>query len=90
MLQEILIHSCRHLVENVSFFNNLSSTMLVRLVMVLKSEIYLKNQEIIKIRTIGDCMFFLSSGTVAVYSASGREVRTFYSASVRGAFSLRG
>lgn len=37
-------------------------------------EIYLPNDVIIQSDTIGEAMYFISSGTVAVYTASGKEV----------------
>lgn len=40
----------------------------------LRSEIYLPNDIIIKAGTIGDCMYFISNGTVAISTATGHEV----------------
>lgn len=68
------MHSCRKLVENVAFFKNLPITLLVRIVSCLKSEVFLVNDVIVKANTSGDCMYFISTGTVAVYTKSGREV----------------
>lgn len=70
------MHSCKNLVENVNFFKNLPMTLLIRIVSCLKSEIFLDNDVIIKANTVGDCMYFISTGTVAVYTKSGREVYT--------------
>lgn len=68
------MHSCRQLVENVGFFKNLPIALLVRIVSCLRSEVYLVNDVIIKANTPGDSMFFIASGTVAIYTTSGREV----------------
>ncbi|PSN45113.1 hypothetical protein C0J52_18780 [Blattella germanica] len=72
--QDVMLHSCRRLVENVTFFNNLPTELLVRIVTCLHSEIYLTNDVIVKGGTHGDSMFFISTGTVAVYTPVGIEV----------------
>lgn len=72
------MHSCRKLVENVGFFKNLPLSLLLRIVSCLKTEIFLVNDVIIKANTPGDCMYFISTGTVAIYTKSGREVRFLF------------
>lgn len=72
--QEIGMHSCRKLVENVTFFNNLPMSLLVRIVALLRSEIFLTNDVIVRANQSGDCMYFIASGTVAIYTKSGKEV----------------
>lgn len=72
--QEIVMHSCRKLVENVGFFRNLPLTLLVRIVSCLNLEIFLVNDVIVRANTPGDSMYFISSGTVAVYTKTGKEV----------------
>lgn len=74
MRQEIRMHSCRKLVENVTFFNNLPLSLLARIVALLKSEIFLTNDLIVKAHQTGNCMYFIASGTVAVYTLTGKEV----------------
>lgn len=68
------MQSCRKLVENVVFFSNLPIKLLVQIISCLKKEIYLTNDIIIKANTIGNSMYFISSGLVAVYTKSGSEV----------------
>jgi hypothetical protein len=72
--QEIRMHSCRKLVENVTFFNNLPLSLLLRIVGLLKPEIFLTNDLIVKANQTGDCMYFIAMGTVAVYTFTGKEV----------------
>lgn len=74
MKMEIAMHSCRKLVENATFFNNLSVSLLTRIVTLLKPEIFLINDVIIKANEPGDCMYFIATGTVAVYTDSGKEI----------------
>ncbi|KAF7405036.1 hypothetical protein HZH66_003942 [Vespula vulgaris] len=72
--QEIIMHSCRKLVENVTFFNNLPFGILNRIVSLLKSEIFLTNDMIVRANEPGNCMYFIGSGTVAVYTMFGKEI----------------
>lgn len=60
--------------ENVEIFQDLPRTVLVQIVSQLKPELYLSKDMIIKAGTQGDCMFFLSSGTVVILTPTGREV----------------
>ncbi|XP_031774299.1 potassium/sodium hyperpolarization-activated cyclic nucleotide-gated channel 1-like [Apis florea] len=72
--QEIALESCHRLVENVSMFKNLPKTILRNIVKNLKFELYLPNDVIVKAGAHGDCMFFLSAGTVAVLTPTGKEI----------------
>ncbi|XP_012522161.2 potassium/sodium hyperpolarization-activated cyclic nucleotide-gated channel 1 [Monomorium pharaonis] len=72
--EEIALQSCRRLIENVAIFKNLPKNVLQLIVKNLKFELYLPNDVIIKAGTQGDCMFFLSSGTVAVLTPTGKEM----------------
>lgn len=72
--QEISMHVCRKLVENVTFFNNLPLALITRIVALLKSEIFLTNDVIVRANQPGNCMYFIASGTVAIYTASGKEI----------------
>ena len=74
MRQEIGMHTCRKLVENVTFFNNLPLLLITRIVDILKSEIFLPNDVIVRVNESGDCMYFIASGTVAIYTSTGKEV----------------
>ncbi|XP_054007022.1 potassium/sodium hyperpolarization-activated cyclic nucleotide-gated channel 2-like [Hylaeus anthracinus] len=74
MRHEISMHSCRKLVENVTFFNNLPLSLLGRIVGLLKSEVFLTNDVIVRANQTGDCMYFIATGTVAIYTTSGKEV----------------
>ncbi|XP_043801019.1 potassium/sodium hyperpolarization-activated cyclic nucleotide-gated channel 1-like [Apis laboriosa] len=74
MRHEIRMHTCRKLVENVTFFNNLPLTLLGQIVALLKFEIFLTNDVIVRVNQPGDCMYFIASGTVGIYTDSGKEV----------------
>ncbi|XP_014217251.1 potassium/sodium hyperpolarization-activated cyclic nucleotide-gated channel 1-like [Copidosoma floridanum] len=72
--EEVILHSCRRLVENVEIFQDLPKHTLTQIVANLKPELYLAKDMIIKAGMQGDCMFFLSSGTVAILTPTGKEV----------------
>lgn len=77
--QEMNMHACRKLVENVIFFRNLPLNLLVRIISCLRIEVFLVNDVIIRVNTPGSSMYFISTGTVAIYTKSGKEVRIFSS-----------
>ncbi|KAJ8925686.1 hypothetical protein NQ315_009533 [Exocentrus adspersus] len=72
--QEMNLHACRKLVENVIFFRNLPLNLLVRIISCLRIEVYLVNDVIIRANTPGASMYFISTGTVAIYTKSGKEI----------------
>lgn len=72
--KEVNINVCRQLVNIVNIFSDLPPNILSDVLGHLKPEVYLPNDIIIKAGTVGDCMYFLSSGTVSVHTPSGREV----------------
>ncbi|EFN84743.1 potassium/sodium hyperpolarization-activated cyclic nucleotide-gated channel 4 [Harpegnathos saltator] len=72
--EEIALESCRRLIENVAIFKNLPRHVLQSIVKTLKFELYLPNEVIIKAGSHGDCMFFLSSGTVTILTPTGKEI----------------
>ncbi|CAH1183541.1 unnamed protein product [Phaedon cochleariae] len=72
--KDINLHVCRSLIENVSLFADLPSNQVSDVVALLVPEIFLARDTIIQSGTNGDSMYFLSSGTVAVYTHSGKEV----------------
>jgi CRP-like cAMP-binding protein len=71
---EINLNVCSKLVQNVSMLGHLPQAYLEQVVVNLKPEIYLANDIIIKAGSVGDCMYFLASGTVGVWTPSGKEV----------------
>ncbi|KAK9731356.1 Cyclic nucleotide-binding domain [Popillia japonica] len=74
LIDEINIHSCESLIENVNILKNMPASVVLKMTTVMKKEVFLPNDVIILANTPGDCMFFISSGTVAVYTPSGKEI----------------
>lgn len=68
------MYTCKNLVTKVPFFKNINQVLLVRIAQELKHEFYLQNDVIIRAGTIADCMYFILTGTVAVYAQRGKEV----------------
>jgi signal-transduction protein with cAMP-binding, CBS, and nucleotidyltransferase domain len=58
----------------VELFKYLPQSAIEKLVMFIKSEIYLSNDIIVKSGSHGDSLYFVDSGTVAVYTSFGKEV----------------
>ncbi|CAG5107469.1 Similar to HCN1: Potassium/sodium hyperpolarization-activated cyclic nucleotide-gated channel 1 (Oryctolagus cuniculus) [Cotesia congregata] len=86
--EEITIYSCRRLIENLILFRNLPKDVITSIVSRLKFEIYLPNDLIFKAGNYGDCMFFLSSGTVALFTPTGKEICHLTEVSYFGEVSL--
>lgn len=73
--KEISSYGCEKMIKNVTLFEDLSNDDIRDLVQNLSLQVYLPKDLIIKAGSIGNTMYFLSCGTVAVYTPSGREVR---------------
>lgn len=71
---EILTHTCKTLITNVYLFNDLPTNLIQDIIKSLTLEIFLPREVIIAAGTEGDSMFFIASGTAAVYSLTGYEI----------------
>lgn len=71
---EILTHTCNTLITNVYLFNDLPQNLIQEIVKSLTLEIFLPHEVILAADTEGDSMFFMASGTAAVYSVMGKEI----------------
>ncbi|XP_044267528.1 potassium/sodium hyperpolarization-activated cyclic nucleotide-gated channel 1-like [Tribolium madens] len=85
---EINLNVCSKLVQNVELLTHLPQQTLEQVVANLKAEIYLSNDIIIKAGSVGDCMYFLASGTVGVWTPSGKEVCHLHDGAYFGEISL--
>lgn len=74
LVKEISMHTCRKLIERVEMFKNLPSNLIAGIVSSLKSEVFLPNDVIVRVGTLGDCMYFVLTGTMAVFTAGGNEI----------------
>lgn len=72
--KDMILHICKTMIKNVSIFSDLSSGEVSSIVEYLVPEIFLPQDIIIQHGTYGDAMYFLSTGTVAVYTRSGKEI----------------
>lgn len=75
--QQIMIHNTRQLVENSPFFENLPSYLTLRIIAALSIELYLEDDVIYSVGEIGTSVHFITSGSVAFYSSSGKEIQHF-------------
>lgn len=71
---EIIEYTCSQLIESVHLFSSIPKEILKELIKSLRSEIYLKNDLIVNSGSTGETMYFICTGTVAVYTSTGREV----------------
>uniref|UniRef100_A0A2A4J7Z5 Cyclic nucleotide-binding domain-containing protein n=1 Tax=Heliothis virescens TaxID=7102 RepID=A0A2A4J7Z5_HELVI len=72
--EDILMHTGRQLVRELNFLKQLPSSLLVQIAFKLRVVIYIAGDIIFKINTVGDCLYFIDRGTVAIYSDSGKEI----------------
>lgn len=68
------LHVCKSLIKNVSLFCQLNLLKISKIVNYLIPEIFLPHDVIVRARTYWKVMYFISSGTVAVYTRTGKEV----------------
>ncbi|XP_071055605.1 potassium/sodium hyperpolarization-activated cyclic nucleotide-gated channel 1-like [Onthophagus taurus] len=71
---EINSHICERLLENVDILKDMPFSVITMLTGLMEEEIYLPNDIITRAGDIGDCMYFISSGMVAVYTPGGKEI----------------
>lgn len=72
--REILINTGQLFVEKVQIFKNIPKSLVSFIVASLRKEQFLPNDLIIKAGTVGDCLFFIGSGTVVVTTRNGKEL----------------
>ncbi|KAI5634411.1 cyclic nucleotide-binding domain-containing protein [Phthorimaea operculella] len=71
---EITLDTCHKLIEKVSLFEGLPPSVVGSVLGCLHPEVYLPNDLVTRAGDVGDCMYFIACGTVAVYSMKGAEV----------------
>ncbi|XP_075977959.1 potassium/sodium hyperpolarization-activated cyclic nucleotide-gated channel 1-like [Anticarsia gemmatalis] len=71
---DILMHTGRQLVRELEFLKLLPRSLLMKIVFKLRVVIFIAGDVIFKIHTIGDCLYFIDKGTVAIYSESAKEI----------------
>ncbi|KAK4878495.1 hypothetical protein RN001_011001 [Aquatica leii] len=86
--REINVYCYRRLIESVSIFKNMPQHLVVDVVNSLKEEIFLPNDIIVKANSIGDCMYFIASGTVCVTTCTGKEICHLYDGAYFGEVAL--
>lgn len=73
--QKLLLHNYRRLLSNVKLFGHLPQLIVIQLLGAVSSEIFMSNDALVKAGTRGEALYFVASGTVAVYNNVGKEVR---------------
>ncbi|XP_030748331.1 potassium/sodium hyperpolarization-activated cyclic nucleotide-gated channel 3-like [Sitophilus oryzae] len=72
--KEIDVFLCKTLINSVTIFSKLSPKEVEQVVAYLVPEIFLPNEIITQSGTPAESMYFLESGTVAVFTPSGKEI----------------
>ncbi|CAG9786592.1 unnamed protein product [Diatraea saccharalis] len=72
--EDIIMHTGRQLLRELTFMKHLPKKLLLQISFQLKLVIFTAGDIIYKIKDLGECVYFIDKGTVAVYSESGREI----------------
>ena len=72
--EEVMLFKCQGIVERVDFFKTLPAKLLLQIVTKLKAEIHLKNEVIFQVGGVANCMYFISVGSVDIFSQNGMKV----------------
>lgn len=72
--QELLLHNYCRLISTVELFKHLPEVVVAQLIGTLRTEIFMTGDEVVKAGTAGDALYYVASGTVAVYTSIGTEV----------------
>ncbi|XP_053692207.1 potassium/sodium hyperpolarization-activated cyclic nucleotide-gated channel 2-like [Sabethes cyaneus] len=81
-------NSARRFYEQVPVFKGIPSNILLALVQGMEKEIYLPNDILLKAGTKGSKMYFIYTGSVAIYTQSGKEIAHMYDGNHCGEVSL--
>ncbi|XP_050306984.1 potassium/sodium hyperpolarization-activated cyclic nucleotide-gated channel 3-like [Anthonomus grandis grandis] len=86
--REMDVFLYKSLINQVSIFSHISPKNMQLITANLVPEIYLPSDLIIQSGTHGDCMYFIESGTVAVFTPSGKEICHLHDGDYFGEVSL--
>ncbi|PZC76467.1 hypothetical protein B5X24_HaOG204529 [Helicoverpa armigera] len=75
--QDINMHCCQRLVMNVPMFQDMPVALINSIIFSLRQVLYMPGQTVVEFNKPGDSIHLISSGTVAVMDATGREVRCY-------------
>ncbi|KAK0081625.1 hypothetical protein PV325_011847 [Microctonus aethiopoides] len=72
--QEINMRSNGGLLKTATIFHDLPESLVIDILSVVKPIIYLQDDIIYKFGDVGNCMYFIASGTVAIINFMGKEI----------------
>ncbi|XP_061715766.1 uncharacterized protein LOC133524014 [Cydia pomonella] len=72
--EDIIMHTGRHMVREVTFLKQLPWAVLIEISLKFQLAIFIEGDIIYKIKSLGDYMYFINKGTVALYTESGYEL----------------
>jgi hypothetical protein len=65
---EISLHIHKRLIDRVPFFKNTDKDFISEIILMLKAKVYLPEDYVFRKGDVGNCMYFISSGSVNVFS----------------------
>eukprot|EP01043_Picozoa_sp_COSAG02_P056963 COSAG02_NODE_6839_length_3333_cov_23.587199_2_plen_602_part_01 len=86
--EEISLFLHKSMVQKVPLFRGCAESFLSDIVVHLRPQVNMPDELIIDVGGVGDRMFFLSSGTIEIFAASGRSLRMLKSGDYMGEFAL--
>ncbi|CAH2013636.1 unnamed protein product [Acanthoscelides obtectus] len=86
--RDVRTHICKKLVKSITTFNDLREYDIDELVSKLVPQIYLPMETIVRSGSVADGCYIISSGTVALYTHSGKEVYHLQDGALFGEISL--
>ncbi|KAK2575102.1 hypothetical protein KPH14_008828 [Odynerus spinipes] len=72
--EEVIMHTFMKFINSVPLCQHMPESVLTQVTHLLSSEIFLVNDVIVKAGEEGDGLYFIATGTVAVYTNLGKEV----------------
>lgn len=86
--EEISLFLHKSMVQKVPLFRGCAESFLSDIVVHLRPQVNMPDELIIDVGGVGDRMFFLSSGTIEIFAASGRSLRMLKTGDYMGEFAL--
>ncbi|XP_028046927.1 potassium/sodium hyperpolarization-activated cyclic nucleotide-gated channel 1 [Monomorium pharaonis] len=72
--EKLLLHNYRRLLDNVELFGYLPRAVMAQLIGSVRSEIFMPDDTLVKAGARSDALYFIASGTVAVYNNVEEEI----------------
>lgn len=85
---ELLLHINQPIIQKVSFLNTASPELIEELMSELKPRVFVPGERIFKAGEVGDSLYFIQNGNVAIISKDGKKLATLGEGSFFGEMAL--